>query len=151
MTPEQMETEIAGLRETVTTMQKAGEARQKNLRTYRYVAAFIALLYIAASIGCVIAGVLLNAASLTTLAPVIIIAAVPVILLANVVKALMVPELQRAGVQIESGSNVPPEVLEALQQGQTIKAIQLYRVKMGTGLKETQEFIEALQRRPGLT
>jgi len=148
MTLEQMETEIASLRETVSAMQKKEEARQTNLRTYRFAAGFIALFYIAASMGCLIAGVLLKVTSLTTIAPPVIVAsAVPMILLANVVNVLMAPVFQH----VDPDANVPPEVLEALQQGQTIKAIQLYRLKMGTGLKETKEFIEELQRRTGVT
>ena len=59
--------------------------------------------------------------------------------------------LQHAGLKFDPFSNVPPEVIEALQQRQKIKAIQLYRLKMGTGLKDAKEFIEELQRRSGLT
>ncbi len=58
--------------------------------------------------------------------------------------------LQHFGVKYDPYANVLPEVVEALQQSQKIKAIKLYRQYSGTSLKEAKDFIEELQRRTGL-
>jgi len=58
--------------------------------------------------------------------------------------------LKHAGLEFDPFANVPPEVVEALRQRQKIKAIKLYRLKMGTSLKDAKEYIDELQRRSGL-
>lgn len=59
--------------------------------------------------------------------------------------------LQHAGLTFDPFANVPAEVLEAVLHKQKIKAIQLYRLKMGTGLKDAKEFVEELERRSGMS
>ena len=88
MTPEQMESEIARLRETVSAMQMKDEARQKNWRSLRFAATFLGLLYICASIGCLIAGHILSRPEpiLSALQYVLLFTAFPTILLANVLR-----------------------------------------------------------------
>jgi ribosomal protein L7/L12 len=58
--------------------------------------------------------------------------------------------MQHAGVKFDPFANVPPDIVEALLQGQKIKAIQLYRRETGTRLREAKNFIEELQQRAGL-
>jgi ribosomal protein L7/L12 len=43
----------------------------------------------------------------------------------------------------------PREVVDALQRGQKIQAIQHYRKATGVGLKKAKDFIEDAQRRAG--
>jgi hypothetical protein len=59
--------------------------------------------------------------------------------------------LQHAGIKFDPFANVPPDVVDALRQGQKIKAIKLYRQKTGGSLKDAKDFVEALQRGAGLT
>jgi hypothetical protein len=86
MTLEQMETEIASLQETVSTMQKKDEARQKNWRSLRFAATFVGVLYICVSMGCLIAGLFLSRPIplLSALQYSLLFTAIPTILLANV-------------------------------------------------------------------
>jgi hypothetical protein len=58
--------------------------------------------------------------------------------------------MQHTGVKFDPFANVAPEIVEALQRGQKIQAIKLYRQDMGTSLKEAKDFIEELQQRAGL-
>src|SRR5438876_97583 len=53
--------------------------------------------------------------------------------------------LQRAGITYDPKSQVSPEVLEALRQGNKIQAIKLYREATGVGLKEAKDFVEEIQ------
>ena len=106
MTLEQMETEIADLHKTVSAMQKKDETRRKHWRSFRFAATFIGLMYIAGSMGCLIAGLFLPrpVPMLTTLQYALFFAALPTILLANVLnepssedpKSELVDKLQRA-------------------------------------------------------
>ena len=52
--------------------------------------------------------------------------------------------------RIYADANLPAGIADALQSGQKIKAIKLYRLSSGVGLKEAKDFIEAVQRRSGL-
>ncbi|MEG0131388.1 MAG: ribosomal protein L7/L12 [Acinetobacter sp.] len=46
-------------------------------------------------------------------------------------------------------TNIPPEAIQALQEGQMIKAIKIIREKTGLGLKESKDLIELyLQNHP---
>jgi ribosomal protein L7/L12 len=46
---------------------------------------------------------------------------------------------------------VQPDIIEALQKGQKIEAIKMYRQSTpGVGLRQAKEFIEAVQRRTGV-
>jgi hypothetical protein len=86
MTLEQMQTEVASLREAVSAMQRKDEARQKNWRSYRFAALFIGILYICGSLGFLIAGLVISRPMplLSALQYALMFAALPAILLANV-------------------------------------------------------------------
>jgi Na+/H+ antiporter NhaD/arsenite permease-like protein len=88
MTIEQMETEIASLRETVSAMQRKDEARQKDWRIYKFAAVFGGLLYVAGSMAFLIWGRLLSEKMplLSSMQYSLLYAAIPMILLANVLK-----------------------------------------------------------------
>ena len=55
--------------------------------------------------------------------------------------------LQQAGVSFDPFANVPPEVQEALNRGETIVAIKRLRKATPLGLKEAREFVDELRRR----
>jgi ribosomal protein L7/L12 len=55
--------------------------------------------------------------------------------------------LRQAGIKYDPHKNVPPDIREALQRGEKIRAIQLYRAATGAGLKESKDAIEAMQLR----
>jgi ribosomal protein L7/L12 len=57
--------------------------------------------------------------------------------------------LKHAGVEYNPYKVLPREVVDALQQGQKIQAIKLYRKAIGVGLKDAKDFIEDAQRRAG--
>jgi hypothetical protein len=57
--------------------------------------------------------------------------------------------LADAGLTFDPYANVPPAVAEALQRGEKILAIKLYREATGVGLKEAKEFVEEIQRKDG--
>jgi hypothetical protein len=57
--------------------------------------------------------------------------------------------LKQANVKFEPYANLPAGVAEAIQSGEKIKAIKLYREASGVGLKEAKDFIEGVQRRSG--
>jgi ribosomal protein L7/L12 len=58
--------------------------------------------------------------------------------------------MKHAGIEFDPYANVPPEVVEAVRQGEKIKAIKLYRRATGAGLKESKDFVEQVQRRAGV-
>jgi Ribosomal protein L7/L12 C-terminal domain len=58
--------------------------------------------------------------------------------------------LRQANITFDPYANVPREIAEAVQGGQKIKAIKLYRESAGVGLKEAKDFIEEVQRRAGV-
>lgn len=55
--------------------------------------------------------------------------------------------LKNAGVQFDEFQNVPADVREALERGETILAIKRFRVATGAGLKEAKEFVDEVRRR----
>jgi ribosomal protein L7/L12 len=55
--------------------------------------------------------------------------------------------LKNAGVQFDQFQDVPPDVREALERGETILAIQRFRWATGAGLKEAKAFIDDVRRR----
>jgi ribosomal protein L7/L12 len=55
--------------------------------------------------------------------------------------------LKHAGVSFNEYDNVPPDVIEALQRGETILAIKRLRQATGVGLKEAKEFVDEVKRR----
>ena len=57
--------------------------------------------------------------------------------------------LKHVGVEYDPYKALPPEVINALQNGQKIQAIKLYRKASGVGLKDAKDFIEDAQRRAG--
>ncbi|HEY6258702.1 MAG TPA: ribosomal protein L7/L12 [Xanthobacteraceae bacterium] len=57
--------------------------------------------------------------------------------------------LQHAGMEFDPFKSLPREVAEAMQRGEKIKAIKLYREATGVGLKEAKDFVEEAQRRAG--
>jgi ribosomal protein L7/L12 len=58
--------------------------------------------------------------------------------------------LKQSNLGYDPYAKVPPEVAEAVQKGQKIKAIKLYRQASGVGLKEAKDFVEGVQRRAGV-
>jgi ribosomal protein L7/L12 len=54
--------------------------------------------------------------------------------------------LMNAGVEFDEFQNVPADVREALEHGETILAIQRFRAATGTGLKEAKEFVDEVRR-----
>ena len=57
--------------------------------------------------------------------------------------------LKHVGVEYDPYKALPSEVINALQNGQKIQAIKLYRKASGVGLKDAKDFIEDAQRRAG--
>jgi hypothetical protein len=55
--------------------------------------------------------------------------------------------LRRSGVAFDPFQDVPPEVQDALERGQTILAIKRLREATGVGLKEAKEFVDEVRRR----
>jgi ribosomal protein L7/L12 len=58
--------------------------------------------------------------------------------------------LKHANIEFEPYQNVPNEIAEALQKGEKIEAIKLYRQSNRVGLREAKEAIEEMQRRAGV-
>jgi len=52
--------------------------------------------------------------------------------------------LQHAGLKYVPYANLPAPVIEALQKGNKIQAIKLYREATGADLKEAKDFIEEI-------
>jgi ribosomal protein L7/L12 len=55
--------------------------------------------------------------------------------------------LRNSGIQFDEFQDVPADVREALQRGETILAIKRFRQATGAGLKEAKEFIDEIRRR----
>jgi hypothetical protein len=55
--------------------------------------------------------------------------------------------LKQANIKFDPYANVPGEIADAVQAGQTLQAIKLYRDSTGVGLKEAKDFIEQYPRR----
>jgi len=58
--------------------------------------------------------------------------------------------LKHSNIEFAPYANLPAGVAEAIQSGQKIKAIKLYRLSSGVGLKEAKDFVEEVQRRSGV-
>jgi hypothetical protein len=58
--------------------------------------------------------------------------------------------LEQAHLEFDPYANLPREVVEAVQRGQKVKAIKLYRQTTGLRLKAAKDFIEEVQRRAGV-
>jgi hypothetical protein len=59
--------------------------------------------------------------------------------------------LRNAGIQFDDLQDVPPDVREALERGETILAIKRLREATGAGLKEAKEFVDEVRRRQSVT
>lgn len=57
--------------------------------------------------------------------------------------------LKHAGLAYDPYKNVPAAVADAVQRGQKIEAIKLYRTATGVGLKEAKDCVEEIARRAG--
>ena len=55
--------------------------------------------------------------------------------------------LKHAGVQFDALQDVPADVREAIERGETILAIKRFRAATGVGLKEAKEFVDEVRRR----
>ena len=55
--------------------------------------------------------------------------------------------LMNAGVEFDEFQNVPADVREALERGETILAIRRFRATTGAGLIEAKEFVDEVRRR----
>lgn len=55
--------------------------------------------------------------------------------------------LKVAGIKFDGFQDVPAEVREALERGETILAIRRFREATGAGLKEAKEFVDEIRRR----
>ena len=60
--------------------------------------------------------------------------------------------LKEAHIDFDPYPNVQPDIIEALQKGQKIEAIKMYRQSTpgAYGFRQAKEFIEAVQRRTGV-
>jgi hypothetical protein len=54
--------------------------------------------------------------------------------------------LKQANIKYEPLGGLPPEILDALQSGEKIRAISLYRAIHGGSLKDAKEYIEEIER-----
>jgi len=55
--------------------------------------------------------------------------------------------LKNAGIECDPYVDIPDDVANAVQSGDKIRAIKLYRHAADSSLKKAKEFIEELQRR----
>lgn len=55
--------------------------------------------------------------------------------------------LKHAGIQFDGLQDVPLDVREAIERGETILAIKRFRAATGVGLKEAKEFVDEVRRR----
>lgn len=55
--------------------------------------------------------------------------------------------LKHAGIEFDEFQDVPPEVREALERGETILAIKRFREATGADLKEAKHFVDEVRRR----
>jgi ribosomal protein L7/L12 len=55
--------------------------------------------------------------------------------------------LAHAGITFDEFRDVPPDVREALERGETILAIKRLRQATGLGLKEAKDFVDEIRRR----
>jgi ribosomal protein L7/L12 len=55
--------------------------------------------------------------------------------------------LKHAGITFDEFQDIPADVREALERGETILAIKRFRQATGAGLKEAKEFIDEVRRR----
>jgi len=55
--------------------------------------------------------------------------------------------LKNAGIRFDEFQDVPADVREALERGETILAIKRFRQATGAGLKEAKEFVDEVRRR----
>jgi hypothetical protein len=58
--------------------------------------------------------------------------------------------LKQVGIEYDPYTKLPPNVIDALQRGKKIEAIQDYRQAAGVSLKEAKEVIEEVQRVAGI-
>ena len=55
--------------------------------------------------------------------------------------------LRASGVKFDELQDVPADVREALERGETILAIKRFRQATGAGLKEAKDFVDEVRRR----
>ena len=55
--------------------------------------------------------------------------------------------LKHAGIEFDPFRDVPPDVREAMERGDTIGAIKRFRQSSGVGLKEAKAFVDEVRRR----
>ena len=55
--------------------------------------------------------------------------------------------LRGSGIQFDAMQDVPPDVREAIERGETILAIRRFRQATGAGLKEAKDFVDEVRRR----
>lgn len=55
--------------------------------------------------------------------------------------------LRASGVKFDELQDVPADVREALERGETILAIKRFRQATGAGLKEAKDFVDEIRRR----
>jgi ribosomal protein L7/L12 len=55
--------------------------------------------------------------------------------------------LKNAGIHFDPFRDVPADVREALERGETIVAIKRFRQSTGAGLKEAKDFVDEVRRR----
>lgn len=58
--------------------------------------------------------------------------------------------LKSDGIQFDKYHDVPADVREALERGQTILAIQRFRIATGAGLQEAKAFVDEIRRRSAI-
>ncbi len=55
--------------------------------------------------------------------------------------------LEHAGIEFDPFRDVPADVREAIERGETILAIKRFRQATGVGLKDAKAFVDEVQRR----
>jgi ribosomal protein L7/L12 len=55
--------------------------------------------------------------------------------------------LKHSGIEFDAFQDVPADVREALERGETILAIKRFRQATGVNLKEAKEFVDEIRRR----
>jgi hypothetical protein len=59
--------------------------------------------------------------------------------------------LRHSSIDFDELQDVPPDVRDALERGETLLAIQRFRQATGAGLKEAKEFVDEVRRRKVVT
>jgi ribosomal protein L7/L12 len=59
--------------------------------------------------------------------------------------------LKHAGIEFDPSKSLPQEVADAIERGEKVRAIKVWREYTGAGFKEAKDFIEEVQRRSAVS